>query len=328
MHVSLHFPARCLFIMLVLSSMTQTVSLIWAQNYPQKPVRIIATEIGGTGDVVARIIARGLAPLLGQPLVVENRTAVVAAQTGAAATPDGYTLVLAGNGSWIAPLIQKTQYDMLRDFATVSQVSSSPLVLVVNPTLPVKSVKELIALAAAKPGTLNFAVAPTGSANHLAAELFKSMVGINIVGVPYKGAGPALTALIAGEVQLMFPPAGAAMSQVNAGRVRALAVTSALPSPLCVGLPTIAASGLPGYEASNINGMFVPAGTSAIIIEELDQNISEVLTNPDVREKFFRTGFEAVASSPAEFAAAIKADISRLGKVIKDAGIRVDGAAN
>ncbi|HWP89563.1 MAG TPA: tripartite tricarboxylate transporter substrate-binding protein, partial [Burkholderiales bacterium] len=212
-----------------------------AAEYPVKPLRIVTSEAGGGNDVPARIVAQGLTLALGQQVVIENRpSGVVPAEIVAKAAPNGYTLLFYNNALWTAPLIQATPYDMLRDFTPVSAVARAVNVLVVNSALPAKSFADLIALAKTKPGGLNYGSSGTGASNHLAAEMFRTMALIDIVRVNYKGAGPALTALIAGELQLMFPSAGAATPHVRAGRVKALAVTSAAPSALFPGLPAIA----------------------------------------------------------------------------------------
>ena len=201
-------------------------------------------------------------------------------------------------------------------------MTRSPSVLVVHPAVAAKSVKELIALARASPGELNYASGPTGVSNHLAAELFKAMAGVNLVRIPYKGGGPAVNALIAGEVQVSFPSAAGVTQHIRSGRLRALAITSAQPSVLFPELPTLAASGLAGYESEGLAGVFAPAKTPAVLINRLNQEIVRCLDRTDVREKFLKAGLETVGSSPQEFGAKIKSEITRLGKVIKDAGIR------
>jgi tripartite-type tricarboxylate transporter receptor subunit TctC len=231
-------------------------------------------------------------------------------------------MLLDGNPFWIVPLMQKAPYDFDRDFSFVTLVDTTPLVLVVHASLPVKSVKDLIVLAKARPGELNFASSPAGSTTHLAAELFKAMANINIVFVQYKGSGPALTALIAGETELMFPTTG--QPELKSDKLRALAVTSREPSVLAPGLPTLAASGLPGYEAVNIHGMFAPAKTPAPVIQRLNQEIVRVLRQQDVRERFLSAGLDTVGSTPNELAETVRADIARMSKVIKENNIRLE----
>jgi tripartite-type tricarboxylate transporter receptor subunit TctC len=286
-------------------------------------VRIVTSEAGGGNDVQARMIARGLTAALGQQVIVENRpSGVIPGEIVARAMPNGYTLLLYNNTLWTGPLIQKAPYDPVLDFAPVTTATIGPNVLVVNSTLPAKSVAELIALAKSRPGQLNYASSGTGATNHLAAELFKTMAGVDIVRIGYKGAGPGLNDLIANQIQVMFPTAGAAAPHVKAGRVKALAVTSAERSSIAPELPTIAASGLPGYESLAIYGIFAPAGTSRTVINRLNQEITRILASAEVKERFFAMGMEAVGGSPAQLAAAVKSDIVRMSKVIRDAGIR------
>ncbi len=299
-------------------------SAVAAQDYPNKPIRIVTSEAGGGNDVQARLVAQGLASALGEQVIVENRpSGVIPGEVVSKAAPNGYTLLLYNNTLWIGPLLQNTPYDMARDFAPITSVTRAPNVLVVNSTLPVKSLAELVALAKAKPGELNYGSSGTGGSNHLAAELFRFMTGVNIVRINYKGAGPALTALLAGELQLMFPTAGAVTPHFKAGRVRALAVTSAEPTALFPGVPTVAAV-LPGYESISIYGIFAPAKTPRTIIDKLNQEIVRFLNRTEVKEKFFIAGMEAVGSSPEQFAATVKSEMARMGKGIKEAGIRTE----
>ena len=295
-----------------------------AAEYPVKPLRIVTSEAGGGNDVPARIVAQGLTLALGQQVVIENRpSGVVPAEIVAKAAPNGYTLLFYNNALWTAPLIQATPYDMLRDFTPVSAVARAVNVLVVNSALPAKSVADLIALAKTKPGGLNYGSSGTGASNHLAAEMFRTMALIDIVRVSYKGAGPALTALIAGELQLMFPSAGAATPHVRAGRVKALAVTSAAPSALFPGLPAIAVT-LPGYESLAIYGLFAPAGTPPAIIVRLNTVIAQFLARADIQERFAAAGMDSAASTPGQLSASVRAEVARIGKVIRAAGIRGD----
>lgn len=294
-----------------------------ADDYPSRPVRIVTSEAGGGNDVQARVIARGLSASLGQQVIVENRpSGVIPGDIVSKAQPNGYTLLLYNNTLWIGPLLQKTPYDPLKDFAPITVVARGPNVLVVNATLPVKSVTELIALARAKPGSLNYASSGVGASNHLAAELFKFMAGVDIVRIGYKGAAQGLNDVIAGQVQVMFPTAGAAAAIVKSGKVRGLAVTSTEPSPLIPGLPTVAAAGLPGYESIAIYGMFAPAGTPRALVSRLHAEIARVLEAPDARSLFVKLGMEVVASSPAQLTATLKSEMDRMTRVIKAAGIR------
>ena len=294
------------------------------EDYPSKPLRIVTSEVGGGNDVQARLIAQGLTQALGQQVVVENRpSGVIPGDIVSKSTPNGYTLLFYNNTFWIGPLIQRAPYDALRDFSPISSVTNAANVLVVNPALPVKSVAELIALARTKPGAFNYGSSGTGATNHLAAELFRTMAHVDIVRINYKGAGPALNALLAGELQMMFPTAGAATPHIRAGRVKALAVTSAEPTALFPGVPTVAAS-LPGYESLSIYALFAPAGTPRAIINKLNAAIVRFLRQADVKEKFFNAGMEVAGDTPEQLTVAVKADLTRMSKVIKDAGIHGD----
>jgi tripartite-type tricarboxylate transporter receptor subunit TctC len=212
-------------------------------------------------------------------------------------------------------------YDAVRDFAPIGLEVNSPILVVVHPSLPVKSVRELIALAKAKPGALDYATGQTGASTHLASELFKSMAGINMLRIPYKGNGPAMTGLIAGEVQLMFPTAGTAAIHMKSGRVRALAITSAKPSPLFPGLPTVAAAGLPGYECDSIIGAFAPAKVAPAIINLLSREMAIAVNMPEIKQRFAASGVETIGSSPQVLAATVNSEMTRLGKLLKDLGL-------
>ena len=295
-----------------------------AQNYPARPIRMLVGEVGGSSDVPARLIAQGIADPLGKPVIVENRPSNLIGELAARATPDGYTLIGSGNLLWLEPLIKRTGYDMDKDFAPITLVTATPQVVVVHPSVPAKSVSELIAYAKANPGKLNYASGPTGAPSHLAPELFNSMAGINIVRVNYRGSGPGLAALIAGEAQMMVNNATAAMPHVKAGRIRALAVTTARPSPLLPGLPTVAESGLPGYETVNMFGILAPAKTPAAAIKLLNREIVTLLRTQAVREKLENLGAEVGATSPQEFGAQIRSETGRMHKMIKATGISAD----
>jgi tripartite-type tricarboxylate transporter receptor subunit TctC len=293
-----------------------------AQGYPSKTIRILTTEIGSASDLSARLVAKELQASLGQPVVVENR-ALVGVELAAQAAGDGYTLLHYSNPLWIIPLFRSNvSWDVSRDFAPIGMTVVSPNVLVVHPSLPVKSVKELVALAKARPGELNYGTSSTGAGNHVAAELFKSMAGVKMVRVAYKGGNSSLNALIAGETHLSFPAAGTAMGHIRAGKLRALAVTSPGPSALAPGLPTMAASGLPGYESNSYTCMFAPARTPAPLVSRLSQEVAQGLRVPVVSERLFNVGAEVLGSSPSEAAATIKAETQRIRKLISDAGLR------
>jgi len=298
---------------------------VYGQNYPNKPIRFVTTGIGGGVDFASRLIAQGLTDSVGWQSVVDNRpTGIIAAEFVSKAPPDGYTLYVGTGSLWLGPYFQKMPYDPVKDFSPISLTNRAPNILVVHPSLPVKSVKDLIALAKARPGELDYASSAIGSSNHLAAELFKHMAGVDLVRIPFKSSGTAINALLGGQVQLTFGTAGSMMPYVKSGRLRAVAVTSAQPSALFSGIPTVAATGLPGYESGTMTGVFAPAGTPAVLINRLNQEIVRAIHRPDVKEKFLNSGVEPVGTSAEEFAAKIKSEMLRMGKVIKDAGMRLE----
>ncbi len=297
-----------------------------AQSFPSKPLRIVASEAGGGGDFSARVIAQGMASTMGQPVIVENKAGgVVAGEFVSKSAPDGYTLLNYGNTFWLLPLMRRSvPYDPVKDFTPVAMTIRAITVLVVHPSVPAKSIRELIAVARARPGDLNYGSGAAGASNHLAAELFKSMTGTDIVRIPFKGIGSAINALLTGELQVLFPLMASGMPHVKAGRLRALAITSAQPSELAPGLPTVAASGLPGYVAEGMYGIFAPVKTPAALIVRLNQEIVAVLNKPESKDRFSKSGAEVVGSSSEDMAAAMKAEIASMGKVIRDANIRDD----
>ena len=294
------------------------------QDFPNKPIRILTSPVGSSVDFVARVIAQGLAVHLGQPVIVENLAARVALGINLSkAPPDGYTLLIAGGSFWIGPLLQKTPWDPVKDFLPISMMAKTTNILMVHPSLPVKSVKELIALAKARPGELSFARGGTGGSSHLAGELFTAMAGVKIVGIAYTSGAQEIADLLSGRVQLTFG-SSALVPHAKSGKLRALAVTTKEPSPLAPGLPTVAASGLPGFEAESQTGLLTTDKTPAPIINRLSQEVVRVLHMPDVKEKLLNSGTEPVGSSPEELAALIKSEMAKWGKVIKDAGITVN----
>ena len=300
-------------------------SCAWAQEGTTKPRRIVTIEVGGGNDTVARLVAQGWGQHIGQRIIVENRggaSGIIAGETVVKAAPDGNTLLSMSGSLWILPFMQSVPYDPVRDLAPVTLAVSSPNILVVNPALPVRSVRELIALARARPGQLNYSTAGTGSGGHLAMELFKSMARLDMVRVAYKGGAPAMTDLISGQVQLSITSTGTLAGHVKSGRLRALAVTSARPTALAPGLPALADAGLPGYELVSTYGIFAPARTPATVITLLHQEIVRGLNTPEIRDRFFNTGSDVVAGTPQAFAAVIQSDRGKLGKLIRDMNIR------
>ena len=301
----------------------QGLSTSAAQAYPGKTLRIITSEAGGSTDITARIIALGLAPALGQSVIVENRAGIVSGQIVAQAQPDGYTLLLAGGSFWVAPLLRKSTYDPVRDFSPITFLVNSPQILVVNPASAVKTVKDLIDMAKARPGELNYSSSSVGGATHLAGELFKSMAGVDIVHIPYKGSGAALTDLMAGHIHLAFPPVASVTSHIRSGRLRAIAVTSIQPSAVVPGLPTVAQT-LSGYSAGGATSIYAPRGLPAAILGRLNRDIVSLLNKPDTKEKFLGIGIDTVGSSPEELAATMRSELARVGKLIKESGFRLD----
>ena len=296
-----------------------------AQSFPAKPIRIITSGVGGAGDVASRLVAQGIAPALGQQVIVDNRASgPIPVEVTVKSPADGYTLMLYGSTVWLGPYLRANAPDPLRDFAPISLAATAPNILVVHPSLPVKNVKELVALAKARPGALNYGTTGIGSSPHLAAELFQSLAGVQFVRISYKGAGAALTDLIGGQIQLSFATASSVSPHLKTGRLRALGVSSARESVLLPGLTTIAAAGLPGYESSSLQGVFAPAGVPAPVLQKLSQEIMRYLHSSDAREKFLAVGVEVVGSTPEQFTTAMKTEMSRMGKVIRDAGIRED----
>ena len=296
-----------------------------AQPYPTKPIRLLTAEVGGGSDFTARLISHRLTESLGQQIVVDNRTGgVIIGDIASKAQADGYTLMLYSSSLWLMPYMRTQVPYRMDQFAPVIYISASPLILVVHPSVAAKSVEELIALAKAKPGDLNYASGPLGASPHLSGELFKYMTGTNIVHIPFKGVGLAVNDVIAGRVQIMFTSVGGAIPQIKAGRLRALAVTTAKPSPLLPGLPTVASAGLPGFESVSTNGLFTRTNTPPAVIERLNRETNNVIARPDVREKFLGVGMELIGGTPAHFAEVIRAETERISKVIKAANLRAE----
>jgi tripartite-type tricarboxylate transporter receptor subunit TctC len=299
---------------------------VCAQSYPSKPLRFVTTGIGASTDLAARTVAQGLTDSVGWNVVVDNRgSTIVSAEIVSRASTDGYTLLVSTDGLWRGPLFQKMPFDPVKDFAPITLVSRSPNILVVHPSLPVKSVKELIVFAKARPGELNYGAGAIGASTHLASELFNLMAGVRIVHIPYKSSGAAVTPLLAGQLQVMFGTTGAIATHIKSGRLRALAISTAQPSALAPGLPTVAAAGnLPGYESASTAGVFAPTGTSPALIKRLNEEINRVLGRPEVKERFFNQSVDIVGGSPEEVAAFVKSDVATTARIVKEAGIRVD----
>ena len=297
---------------------------ISAQPFPNKPIRmLVAYAPGGGTDILARTVAQAMGEDLGQVVVVENKPGAgsqLATDIVAKAAPDGYTILMATIAHSINPGLYKSlPYDSIGDFAPVSLVASVPLILLVSPTVPASNVKELIALAKAQPGKLNNAIA-TGSMPHLAGEMFKKMAGVEIVPVPFKGNSPAYPDLIAGRVQIMFDALSSGLPQVRGGQLKGIAVTSAQRSQAAPDIPTVAESGLPGFEADAWYGVLAPAKTPPAVVDRLNAAIRKAVAMPAVQEKLKGQGYTILVDSPAEFTAYIKSETVKWGKVVKESG--------
>jgi tripartite-type tricarboxylate transporter receptor subunit TctC len=315
-------------LLIAVASLLATAIPAQAQ-YPVRAVRLIVPfPPGGGTDTMARVVAPKLSEFLGQQVVAENRGgagANIGAELAAKSAPDGYTLLLNTITNAIgASLYSKLNYDLVRDFAPITQLATTPHILVVHPSVPVKSVKEFIAFARARPGELTYSSSGSGSAAHLAGELFNSLTGVKSVHVPYKGGGPSMIALVGGEVSLCFATMPSAIGYVRSGRLRGIAVTTERRSPSTPELPTIAETGVAGYEAGSWYGLSVPAGTSKEIIARLHTETIKVVGLPDVKERLFNAGFEIVTSTPEQFAAFTRDEIQKWGKIVKAAGLKVD----
>jgi tripartite-type tricarboxylate transporter receptor subunit TctC len=300
-----------------------------AQGYPTKPVKIVVPyPPGGPTDIVARVVAQKLSEQTGQQFIVDNRAGAggnIGAEAVARSPADGYTLLVATTAHAInRTLFKQMSYDLMKDFVPISQLTAGPLVIVANPSLPAKNVKELIALAKSRPGELAFASSGPGQSTHLAAELFDTMAGIKMTHVPYKGSAPALTDTMGGQVSLFFDTMLSAMPHVRSGKLKALAVTSATRSPAAPDIPTVAESGLPGYEAIAWNGLLAPAGTPKEVVAKLNAEVKKALDLPEIRERFAAQGFAAAWSPPEKYAAFLDAEVDKWGKVVKVSGATVD----
>jgi tripartite-type tricarboxylate transporter receptor subunit TctC len=296
-----------------------------AQDYPIKPIRIITAEVASSPDFVSRLVAHAISGPLGRNVIIENRASLKAIDLVAFAPPDGYTLLVGSVGTLAtAPLLQKLSFDPIKDLSPITLIIRQPNIVVVTPSLPVKSIKDLIAFAKAKPAQLNYASSTTGSANHLAAEMFKAMAGVSLVRINYKGMGQGITDLIGGHVQVAFPAAASVMAHIQSGKLRALAVTTTAPYPLIPDLPTVAGSGLPGYESASIYGMFAPGKTAPARTNRINQEVVRFLQTAEAKEKFLTAGSEVVFGAPRELGIVLKSEMVKWGKVIKDAGIKAD----
>jgi tripartite-type tricarboxylate transporter receptor subunit TctC len=321
---------RALFTLCTAAPMLFCAAAVCAQQYPAKPIRlIVGFAPGGGTDVLARALAQQLTESLGQTVAVDNRTGaggIISAELGAKAPPDGYTLLVGSLAAFaINPnLIAKLSYDPVRDFAPVGMFATLSYAVDVHPSLPVKSIRDLIALAKAKPGELNYGSAGTGSSTQLAIEQFLLAAKVRMTHVPYKGNTPAMTALMSGEVALVFDPVLTSVPQIKAGRIRGLAVTTAQRSALLPDVPTVSEAGLKGYEAGNWFGVFAPAGTPAPVIEKLNGAINAAMTSPQMKERLQSQGADPLSGTPQQLADLVKSELAKYAKIVKAAGIRIE----
>ncbi len=298
-------------------------------NYPNKPLRLIVPFApGGSNDIMARIIGYKFAESFGQQVIIDNRggaSGIIGTDLAAKAAPDGYTLLMMSLTIAVNPsLYRKLPYDTERDLVPVTLVASAPLILVVHPSLPVKSLKDLIAHAKANPGKFNFGSGGPGTTPHLAGEMLKSMAGLQMTHVPYKGGGPALADLVGGQLQLMLENIPSTLPFVKSGKLRVLAVSGLMRSTLAPEVPTLDEAGLKGYEIVGWNGLFLPAGTPSAIVTRLYSETVKALALPDIKERLSGMGAEGVGSTPAQFTAFVKAEIKKWAQVVRDAGLRVE----
>ena len=318
---TLHMPAACMMAILSMPA--------HAQEYPTKAIQfIVPYAAGGGADIVARIVGQKLSASLGQPVVVENRPGAggnIGAAIAAKAAPDGHTLVMATNTHAInASLFSKIPYDLVKDFAPITLISSTPLVLVVHPSLPVRSVKEFVGLARSRPGQLNYSSSGNGGSGHLSGQIFISMTKINLVHVPHKGAPEAITGLLSGEVQLSFPTMSSVLPIVKSGKLRALGMTALNRVAAAPDVPTLSEAGVPGFVVDNWTGVLAPAQTRREIIFRLHAELLKVLAMADVKERFGSQGVTPVSNTPDEFAAYIKSELELWRKAVRESGARVD----
>ncbi len=319
--------ARLLTVFGIAGVMSGFGSVASPQEYPTRPIRmVVAFAPGGAPDIIGRIVGQRLNESLGQPVIVDNRpgaTGNIGAEIVARATPDGYTLFMATLSVAISPsFFRKLPFDPVKSFAPVAMVASVPLILVVHPSLPAKSVQELIALTKSHPGKFNYASVGNGSPQHLSAELFKSVAGVELVHVPYKGGGPATGAVLSGEAHLFFAGMPPALPHVKTGRLRALAVSTAKRSSSAPEVPTVSEAGLSGFEADNWNVMLAPRGTPQRIVDHLNRELEKILRLSEIQALLIQTGAEAAYSTPQELAERVKSETVKWGKVARAAGVK------
>jgi tripartite-type tricarboxylate transporter receptor subunit TctC len=318
------------FVATAIAALSIAVGPAHAETYPSKPIHLIVPFAAGGGvDICARIVGQKMSESLGQQVVVENKPGagtIVGAEYVARSNPDGYTFLLTTNGHTILPSLSKLPWDPIKDFTPVTMVVSYPFLLVVNPSVPAKSLPELIALAKAEPGHLNYGSAGVGTAPQLAMELLKSAAAINVVHIPYKGNGPVTAAVLAGEIQMMLDTMVGPLPSIRAGKLRALAITSAVRSALLPDVPTFNEAGIPGYVFEGWNGLFAPANTPKDIVEKVRDEVVKALAITEVKQRLTEFGYLPVGDTPQHFSTVVSQDIAKNAKIIADAGIQVSGA--
>ncbi len=315
--------------MLCVIAVAVLASEVFAQNFPVKPIRfILPYPPGGNSEVLGRPIANEMSKSLGQPVVIEYKPGAgssIGADATAKSPPDGYTVVMLLPAHAVnATLMPNLPYDTVKDFASVTLLVTAPLVVEVNAQSPIRTLRDLINAAKASPGKLNYASVGPGNASHLAVELFKSILGIDLVHVPYKGSGPAIIALLGREVDVFFDGLGSSLPQIQAGKFRPLAVSTATRSRVLPDVPTVQEAGVPGFDVYTWFGIFAPAGTPAAVIQKLNAEFVKAMRAPEVKARFEASGYEIVGSTPAQLDALLRSEIARWGKVVKDAGVRID----
>ena len=299
-----------------------------AQNYPNRPVKIVVPyAVGGSADVYGRVLAAKLSEALGQPFVIENRPgagAIVGTDAVAKSAPDGYTLLVMSNTHTVnETLFPKKPYDLIRDLAPITGINSQDLLLVANPKVPASNLKEFLAYAKKNPGKLNYASSGPGTPYHMAGELFKYMAGVDIVHIPHKGSDQARTAVLGGEVDIMFDAISTIIGQVNAGKLKALGTSGKTRSPVTPDVPTISEAGVPGYEATIWLGLMAPAATPKPIIDELNSAVNKVINSPDIKENWAKQGAVPMGMTPDQFGKFVRADIQKWAKLVKETGMKV-----
>lgn len=313
---------------LIVALVLASTAGVFAQDYPNRPIRfIVPFAPGGGSDMVARVVAQRMTETLGQQVVVDNRAGAggrIGAEMAVRAAPDGYTLIMVSPSYAISPSLYKVPYDAVNDISAIALVDTSPYIVVVHPAVPAKNINELIALAKAKPGTLNFGSSGTGAILHLATELFKMMAGVNMVHIPYKGTGPALTDLLGGQIQMLLGSSVAVMPHIKGGKLRALAVTERKRMAALPDLPTVAESGIPGYDVTLWHGVLGPKGLPKQLVTRWNKEINRIIQTQEMKDRFANEGLEPAPGTPENFAEVLKRDVERWKQVVREANVKAE----